>query len=143
MSNEERRAANMSTALQLPTNRRFGFTFTIMFALIGAYGIVESWNQIAWVTSFVISIVFGLSALIAPEALTALNKSWFRFGQLLGRFSSPIVLGVIFFAILTPIAAVTRLFGRDELLLKRRVVGSYWIGRNSSNLTAESFKKQF
>jgi hypothetical protein len=114
-----------------------------MFALIGAYGIVESWNQIAWVTSFVISIVFGLSALIAPEALTALNKSWFRFGQLLGRFSSPIVLGVIFFAILTPIAAVTRLFGRDELLLKRRVVGSYWIGRNSSNLTAESFKKQF
>ena len=71
-----------------------------------------------------------------------LNKLWMRFGLLLGMIVSPIVLGVVFFVVFTPIAFVMRLSGRDQLRLKFRERQSYWIKRDASVL-ADSFKNQF
>ena len=128
---------------QLPSERRFGLLFTVVFALVGIYAHFKGWQQ-----TYVISLA-GLSGLIvlitiaAPKLLAPFNRLWFQLGQLMGRIVSPIVLGAIFFLILTPVAVVTRLFGRDELRLKRKAVNSYWVERKSENSTAESFKNQY
>ena len=80
---------------------------------------------------------------MAPGILLPLNKAWYRLGLLMGKVVSPIVLGILFFIVITPVAIVTRLFGRDVLLLRKRDVNSYWIERNPPGPQPESFKEQF
>jgi hypothetical protein len=63
--------------------------------------------------------------------------------MLLGKIVSPIVLGLIFFVLITPAALITRLFGRDELKIKKRTVESYWVDRSTLGLESESFKNQY
>ncbi len=128
---------------QLPSERRFGLLFTVVFAVVGIYAHFKGWSQTS------VTILAGLSGLIAlitivsPKLLAPFNRLWFELGQLMGRIVSPIVLGAIFFLILTPVAIATRLFGRDELRLKRKAASSYWIQRTNENSPAESFKNQF
>ena len=87
---------------------------------------------------------FGqLLAAFAFGALAPINRAWFRLGGLMAAIVNPIVLGFIFFGLLTPVALVGRLCGRDELGLKRRARDSYWIGRPPGPLDLESFKRQF
>lgn len=116
---------------------------TAALALLGVCGIIRHRNWTAYGACFVASIVFGLFALAIPRALAPLNKAWFYLGEGLGKIVSPIVLGIIFVGIVTPISIVTRLFGRDELRLKRRVVNSYWIDRIPLGSVAHSFRNQF
>lgn len=87
-------------------------------------------------------IICGLLAYTSPRSLAPLNRAWFHLGELMGKIVSPVVLGIIFFGLLTPISLLTRLLGRDELRLKRRAVNSYWIDR-ASGPTGDSFKNQF
>ncbi len=75
--------------------------------------------------------------------LARLNRAWFRLGGLMAAIVNPIVLGFIFFGLLTPVALVGRLCGRDELGLRRRARDSYWISRPPAPLDLESFKRQF
>jgi hypothetical protein len=75
-----------------------------------------------------------------PRILAPLNKAWFYLGKWLGKITSPIVMGIVFFAIVTPVSVLTRLFGRDELRLKRRATNSYWTDRPSPIEAAQSFK---
>lgn len=84
----------------------------------------------------------GLAA-VAPGVLAPLNRAWFRLGGLMAAIVNPIVLGLIFFGLLTPVALVGRLFGRDELGLRRQARDSYWISRLPAPLDLESFKRQF
>lgn len=128
---------------QLPSEKRFGLLFTVVFALVGIYAHFKGWGQTSVITLAVLSGLIALITMILPKLLAPFNRLWFELGQLMGRIVSPIVLGAIFFLILTPVALVTRLFGRDELRLKRKAVNSYWIERKSENSTAESFKNQF
>jgi len=89
-----------------------------------------------------LSLIFFTVSLIASKYLLYLNKIWMSFGQFLGLVISPIVMGSIFFGLITPTSIVTRIFGRDELKLDKSGQSSYWIMRESkSNLS--SFKKQF
>ena len=81
--------------------------------------------------------------LFFPRLLRPLNKGWFELGLLLGRIVNPIVLGIFFFFVITPIAMVTRLFGRDELKTKKRIVDSYWIERIPPGPKGESFNHKF
>lgn len=126
----------------LPSNQKFGWFFAAVFALGGAYGIWKNYPQWA-ISLFVLAAVFAAVTLIAPKALAPLNRLWFGLGLLLGRIVSPIVLGLIFFMLITPVALVTRIFGRDELRLKKRQIASYWINREPSGPAPESFKNQF
>jgi hypothetical protein len=127
--------------IELPSNRKFGFFFTFVFAAAAAYFFYAA--NITWTYVFVTAVlIFLLITLIKSDALLPLNKLWMRFGLLLGMIVSPIVLGVIFFGLFTPIAMLMRLSGRDELRLKFSQKASHWITR-SEPIKSESFKNQF
>ena len=80
---------------------------------------------------------------MAPKVLRPLNRVWYELGVLLGKVISPIVLGVMFFVLITPIAVITRIFGRDELKIKKLFVQSYWVDRLPPGPPSDSFKNQF
>ena len=127
--------------IELPSNRKFGFFFAFVFAVAAVYfyySANESWAYVFIVTA----LMFLLITLIKSDALLPLNKLWMRFGLLLGMIVSPIVLGIIFFGLFTPIAILMRLSGRDELRLKFTQKASHWISRGEP-IKSESFKHQF
>ena len=90
---------------------------------------------------FVAAVIFALMTICIPTALAPLNRAWFALSLFLGKVVSPIVLSIIFFILIVPVAVTTRLFGRDTLLLKKRQVLSYWVDKES--IEPESFKNQF
>ena len=90
-----------------------------------------------------LATIFFILTIIKPGLLLPLNKLWMRLGLILGSIISPIILGIIFFGLFTPIAFVMRLFSRDELRLKLEPRSSYWRIRNTSKQIVESFKNQF
>lgn len=127
--------------VELPSNRMFGFLFTFIFAVATAYFYYSA--NLNWAYVFtVITLIFLLITMIKSDALLPLNKLWMRFGLLLGMIVSPIVLGFIFFGLITPIAMFMRVSGRDELRLKFSQKASHWILR-SEPIKSESFKQQF
>ena len=127
--------------IELPSNRKFGFFFTFVFVMVAAYFHYSA--NVSWAYVFIaVGLVFLLVTLTKSDALLPLNKLWMRFGLLLGMIVSPIVLGVIFFGLFTPIAILMRLSGRDELRLKYAQKASHWISRGEP-IKSESFKHQF
>jgi Saxitoxin biosynthesis operon protein SxtJ len=134
---------SVASPQKLPSERSFGLMFTAVFAILGMGGIIRHRSGIAYGGCFMASIVFGLLTLTNPRVLAPLNKAWFHLGRGLGKVVSPIVMGIMFFGILTPVSIMTRLFGRDELRLKRRAINSYWVDRISPIEAAQSFKNQF
>ncbi len=134
---------SLSSEPKLPSERRFGTLFVLVFALLGAWGQYKGWTTTASIGWFVAAVVVAIVTVVAPRLLAPFNKAWFKLGLLMGMVVSPIVLGVIFFGVLTPVAVVSRIFGRDELRLKRKAVQSYWIDRVPPGPTGDSFKNQF
>ena len=131
------------SASQLPSERRFGLLFVVVCALVAAYGWHKGWAKF-FVGAFVAaSIGFALAALFVPKVLRPLNFAWFKLGELMGKVVSPIVLGVIFYLLITPFGVIGRLFGRDELKLKRGNLDTYWISREPPGPPGESFKNQY
>ena len=105
------------SASELPSNRKFGFFFTAVFLIAAIYS--HYVNSDAWVYILcALSASFLIITLVSADTLLPLNKLWMRFGLLLGMIASPIVMGVIFFGLFTPISFLIRLSGRDELRLK-------------------------
>ena len=127
--------------IELPSNRKFGFFFTFVFVVVAAYFYYS--DDVTW--AYVLSaaaLACLLVTLIKSDVLLPLNKLWMRFGLLLGMIVTPIVLGVIFFGLFTPLAMLMRLSGRDELRLKYARKASHWISRGEP-IKSESFKFQF
>ena len=92
-------------------------------------------------TLYIISFSLFIITLVNADILGPLNKLWMGFGMLLGLIISPIIMGVIFFLVFTPLALVFRIIGRDELILRLKDKPSYWIKRN--NNYSNSFRNQF
>ena len=129
--------------LKLPSNRKFGFFFTSVSALLGAYFLKEESNWIAYVM-FAITMLFLLATLIKSDALLPLNKLWMQLGLLLGMIVSPIILGIIFFGLFTPMSLLMKLFRRDELRLKLVADrNSHWKKRDADDAQTNTFKHQF
>lgn len=127
--------------IELPSNRKFGFFFTLVFALASAY--FSKLTTTPWEYIFgIISLLFFIITVVKADILLPLNKLWMRFGLMLGMIASPIILCVIYFGLFTPVAFVMRLCGRDELRLKFSNKTNYWILR-SEPIKPESFKNQF
>lgn len=129
----------------LPSERSFGLLFSAAFALLAGYGwLFKGWSLLIVLVLVAVAVAFVLLGFVAPKVLRPLNWLWFQLGQLLGKIVSPVVLGAIFFLILTPVSLLTRLFGRDELRLKRKASQtSYWLDRAPPGPEPESFKNQF
>lgn len=126
----------------LPSNRKFGWFFAALFIVGSARARWE--NHLFWSFSLLaLAVIFVVLTIVAPQVLAPLNRLWFALGNLLGRIVSPIVLGIIFFVLITPIAVIARSIGRDALLIKKRTVSSYWLDRNPIGPAPESFKNQF
>jgi len=130
------------SATDLPSNKKFGFFFTVIF-LIGAFYFFYQDNQKIGLALGSISLIFFLATILKDSLLLPLNKLWMRFGMLLGMIVSPIVLAILFFIMFTPIAIGMRIFKRDELRLRSLNVESYWKIRDQVNLNVTSFKQQF
>lgn len=127
--------------IELPSNKKFGFFFTFVFAVAAAYFFNSA--NLTWAYAFsTAALIFLVITLVKDDILLPLNKLWMRFGLLLGMIVSPIVLGIIFFGLFTPIATLMRLGGRDELRLKLNKKSSHWITRGEP-IQSESFKHQF
>ncbi len=125
-----------------PNNRDFGILFFVVFALLAVHAIYN--GKLLFSLIFIaISMVTALITAITPNLLTPFKKIWMKLGELMGKVTSPIALGVIFFILLSPVGLITRFFGRDVLHLKKEKSSSYWKERNSSNLTKDSFFNQF
>lgn len=127
----------------LPSNRTFGLLFIGVFAILGAYGLWRGWSTELVKAFFIVSALLLVVTLLVPKLLTPFNKAWYQLGLLMGKVVSPIVLGVIFFIIITPVAIVTKLAGRDALKLRKQNVDSHWIDRKPPGPEPESFKEQF
>ena len=127
--------------IKLPSNRKFGLFFTFIFALATVYFYNNRNISLAY-TFGSLSLLLLFFTMVKDDILLPLNKLWMRFGILLNIIISPIILGIIYFGLFTPIAIVIKFYGRDELRLKLKKKQSYWISR-SQLIKPESFKRQF
>ncbi len=127
---------------QLPTDRKFGIFFAALFMLLSIYAYSKEFGELL-IASFTMGFLFAVVAILVPKVLRPLNYLWYRLGLILGRIVSPILLGIIFMLMITPIALMMRILGRDELKIKKRDVGSYWVNRTPSSLSPDSFENQF
>lgn len=126
----------------LPSNRKFGLLFVVVFAVIG--GVVWWRGGAAYPVLFGLSAAFLLAALAAPGLLQPLNRAWMAFGLLLHKVTSPIILGAMFFGLFAPVGLVFRLRRRD--VMRRRfdkAAASYWIPRVPPGPPGESLRNQY
>ena len=124
--------------IKIGSNRSFGVVFFIVFLIIGLYPLINSNDIRIW--SVLISLIFLFLGLINSKLLTPLNKIWFKFGILLGKIISPIIMGLVFFFVVTPTGILMRLFQKDLLNLKFNKKKSYWIEKTGPK---SKMKNQF
>lgn len=126
----------------LPSNKKFGLFFTSVFLIISFVG-YHYYSYNISISFFILSIIFLAISLIKPKIFLPLNKLWMFFGYILNLITSPLVLGFIFFIILTPLALVLKFFKRDELGLDNINQDSFWKIRQNKKIESEYFNNQF
>jgi hypothetical protein len=124
--------------IKISSNRSFGIVFFVVFLLIAIYPLTNGDEIRIW--SLIISSIFLILAALNSKILTPLNKLWFKLGIFLGKIVSPLVMGVIFFFVVTPIGLIMRILGKDPLNLKYNLNKSYWIKKNDPK---SKMKNQF
>ena len=120
------------------SNRTFGILFFLVFLVIGIWPILNNEDLRWW--SIIISLIFLFLGIINSKILTPLNKIWIKIGELLGRVVAPIVMAIIYFFIITPMAILLKLLRKDLLKIKFSPVSTYWIKRDKK---FGSMKRQF
>ena len=124
--------------IKISSNRSFGVVFFVLFFLISLYPLLNNEDIRIW--SLVISFIFLILGILNSKILSPLNKLWFKFGIFLGKVISPIIMGIIFFLVVTPIGFIMRLLGKDVLNLKYSNNKSYWIEKSGPK---SKMKNQF
>ena len=125
--------------IKLGSNRSFGIVFFAVFLLITLYPLSKQGEIRVW--SLIISLIFLFLGLLNSKILSPLNKIWFKFGIILGKIISPLLMGIIFFLVVTPIGLLMRLFKKDVLSLKfDKDNQTYWIEKNGPK---SKMKNQF
>lgn len=128
--------------IQGSSNRTLGLTFGAVFLVVGLYPWIFGSPVRLW--SIAVSAAFALVALGMPGLLGPMNKAWTRFGLLLHRITSPIVLGFMFFVVITPIGFVMRCLGKDLLSLRlERDAPTYWLDRRPPGPKPDTLSNQF
>ena len=124
--------------IKLSSNKSFGIVFFIVFLLVGTYPLLNN-NEIR-IWSIVLSIIFLILGLKNSRFLTPFNLLWFKFGILLGKVVSPLVMGLIFFLVVTPTGIIMKMLRKDLLKLKKSNNKTYWIKKNE---TKSDMRNQF
>ena len=127
-----------NSKIKIGSNKSFGIVFFTVFLIIAIWPLLNGYEIRSW--SLIISIVFLLLGTLNSKILTPLNKIWFKFGILLGNVIAPIVMGIIFFLVVTPTSIIMKILKKDLLNLKKNNKNSYWIEKRKQN---SSMKKQF
>ncbi len=128
----------MQPKIKLPTNRNFGIVFFVVFLIIAIWPILNENDIRLW--SLIISLIFLILGIANSKLLTPLNKIWFKFGIFLGNFIAPIVMGFIYFFVVTPTGLIMKILGKDLLNLKKNNKETYWIKKDNTN---NNLKNQF
>lgn len=124
------------------SDRVFGLVFFVVFALVSIWPVLFG-NPFRWWTAPFAAIFLAL-ALLAPQVLAPLNRQWTKLGLLMHRVVNPLVMGLLFFVAITPMALVLRLLGKDLLRLKLDPAAtSYWIARTPPGPSSDSMRRQF
>ena len=124
------------------SDRSFGLVFAAVFLTAGLSPLVRGETPRAW--ALALAGVLIAIALAMPPLLAPLNRLWTRFGLLLGKVTTPVVMGVLFYLVVTPTGLLMRLFGKDPLRLScDREAGSYWIQREPPGPSPETMTNQF
>ena len=110
------------------SNKSFGIVFFLFFLIVSLFPLFKNENIRVW--SLIIAIIFLILGLLNSKFLTPLNKIWFKFGILLGSFVSPIVMSIVFFAIVTPTSIIMRVLGKNLLNLKKGNKKTHWVERS-------------
>ena len=124
--------------IKISSNRSFGVVFFIVFLLIALYPLLNNNEVRLW--SLIISVLFLILGILNSKILSPLNKIWFKFGLILGKIISPIIMGIIFFLVVTPIGFIMKLLGKDLINLKFNNKKSYWIEKSGPK---SKMKNQF
>jgi hypothetical protein len=118
-------------------NIAFGLIFFVFFLIVGIYPLKT--GEIIRIWSIILSAIFLITTIVKPDLFTSLNKIWIQFGILLGKIISPIVMGLVFFFVVTPMGFFVRLSKKDIMGLKKSK-SSYWINKKDK---IQSMRKQF
>ena len=124
--------------IKIGPNRSFGVVFFVVFLLIGLWPILKGNELRIW--AIVISLIFLILGILNSKILTPFNKVWFRFGIFLGNFISPIIMGIVFFLVVTPTGLIMKLFRKDLINLRKNNSSTYWIEKKDIK---SSMKNQF
>jgi hypothetical protein len=124
--------------VKIGSNRSFGIVFFVVFLLISIYPLINDESIRIW--SLIVSLIFLSLGIINSNILLPLNKLWFKFGIFLGKIISPVIMGIIFFLVVTPIGLIMRLIGKDVLNLRYNDYKSYWIEKTGPK---SKMKNQF
>ena len=126
----------------LPPNKHMGYLLIILFISGAIYSFLYA-SKIIAILLLSLSFILSLITKFNDDLLSPLNKIWMKFGLFISRFMSPIVFGIIFYGLFTPISVITKFFGRDELKLRISDKESYWRDRKAEEDLSERFKLQF
>ena len=124
--------------IKISSNKSFGLFFSLIFFIISIWPLINGNNIRIW--PIPIAVIFLLLGVLNSKLLLPLNKSWFKFGLLLGSIVSPIIMGLIFFLIVTPTGLILKLFRKDVLNLKYNKSKTYWLEKDKNK---SSMKNQF
>ena len=128
-----------NSKIKISSNRSFGLVFFVVFLIVALWPLKYEGDIRLW--SLVLSIIFFILGVLNSKLLTPLNKLWFKFGIFLGSIVSPIIMGIVYFLVVTPTGVFMRLLGKDLLKTSKvKNTPTYWIKRNKQQST---MKKQF
>ena len=126
-------------SVKISSNRSFGFVFFVVFLAISLWPLKSQGDLRLW--AFILSLIFLVLGVLNSKFLTPLNKLWHKFGIFLGSIVSPIVMGMVYFIVITPTGLFMRLLGKDLLKTsKEKHTSTYWMKRNKQQ---SSMRKQF
>ena len=128
-----------NASIKMSSNRSFGLLFFIVFLAISLWPLISQGDLRLW--AFILALIFFILGILNSKFLTPLNKLWMKFGLFLGSIVAPLVMGIVYFMVVTPVGLIMRSLGKDLLRMKKnKSAATYWIDREKQN---DTMKRQF